>query len=519
MYVKNVLKPGHYVEVLPEGIPIVLQYNSSGHLEMAYYGFSGKTRVPSDVLTTLKQHESIPSIVPIKNGTTWVKGVLYTGRTLKQSIVFDENCYSQMIEDFINNPTSYNFFAALADSTALTLSNATAIRQWISISKFHCVPGFLINSAMTKELYYNMLKSIWTFKFPMVMAYVIFDGSNKPDIIYTGLGQIVVEDIQYDVDENGFISVLINSNSIPIHLTVSSALSSGLAQNDIICLDNSGDILHVSKTDASKPSLPSLYCCPVCGKKTQFTTQSSIFRCSNTTCPTTLYTKVSHFLYALHIPVMSREEFDTCINDGSLTITGDVLSSTMYRDLEFNISLYQLLDGLIPIDVVRNRHVIEQFVNHCSNNILTLRHYISNPSDISSDFDIQDTLGLNQLKSCLTIEFLNDVNAVLGSDNVHIVSTDRKFEGDPIFRGRVLYLTGEFNHGSKEEIINILTSYACTVTSVFSPDTVHGILVGDVKDNVDGIAIRSARKHNIPIMDECKFFEHYGINEDMKSKL
>ena len=140
MYVKNVLKPGHYVEVLPEGIPIVLQYNSSGHLEIAYYGFSGKTRVPSDVLTTLKQHESIPSIVPIKNGTTWVKGVLYTGRTLKQSIVFDENCYSQMIEDFINNPTSYNFFAALADSTALTLSNATAIRQWISISKFHCVP-------------------------------------------------------------------------------------------------------------------------------------------------------------------------------------------------------------------------------------------------------------------------------------------------------------------------------------------------------------------------------------------
>lgn len=522
MYVKNVLSPGQYVEVIPEGIPIVLQYGPSGNLELGYFGFSGKIKIPRDVFYEIKANTTVPNTVPIKHGTTWVKGVMYTGRALSRDITFDENCYKSIVDDYVCNPGSYNFFAVTVESTSLTLSNATAIRQWMSVSKFHSVPGFLVNSKMTKELYYNILKSIWAFKYPMVMAYAIFDGSDKPVIMYTGLSQKVIHDIQYDVDDNGFISVLASTSLGDLHLPVSSCLEFKLAKNDIVCLDNVGDILHVSRGENRGCALPSLYSCPVCGKKTQFTVKSSIFRCSNSTCPTTLYNKVYHLLYSLHVPMMTRDEFDKCINDGSLSILGDVFSSTMYQDVQFDITLYQLLDGLIPLDTVRNRHVIEQFVNHCSNNIMTLRHYVKNPSDISSDFDISDKVGLEQLKSCFTAEFFNDLNAALDAENVHVVLTDRKYEGDPIFRGKTLYITGEFNHGSIDDVKTILSSYACNV--IASPDTfdeslIDGVLVGDVKEGVNGIALRKAKKHHIPVMEESWFFAHYEIDNDLKSKL
>lgn len=520
MYLKNVLRSGQYVALVPEGIPIVLQYGPSGILECAYLGYDGKHKLDDSAYHEIYHHNSIQRKVPIKNGTTWVKGVLYTSRTLCIDLEFstDLEQYKEFVNDFKVNSANYNFFAITVNSTALTLKGSIAIRQWLEMSKLHTVPGFLVNSNMTEELFKNILRSIWNFKYPLVMAYCIFDGADEPAIMYTGLSQRVIQNIEYDVDENGYISVELSTKLSVLHSSVADALSFGVGQYDVVSLDNSYNIIHVSKTSKSARSLPSIYTCPVCGKQTQFTTQSTICQCSNTTCPTTMYNKVVHLLYALGVPVLSRDEFDECVNDLSFSILGDIFSSTMYEDAEFNITLYQLLDGLIPVESVRNRHVIEQFVNNCSNNILTLRHYIKNPYDISKDFNIEDDVNLKQLCKCFTPEFMNDLDAVLNSENVHIVSTDRKYKGDPIFRGKTLYLTGQFAHGSIEEVTSILNSYACTITNHFDT-SVDGVLVGDIKENVNGVAIKKAKKHHIPIMDESWFFTKYEIDEDIETKL
>ena len=100
------------------------------------------------------------------------------------------------------------------------------------------------------------------------------------------------------------------------------------------------------------------------------------------------------------------------------------------------------------------------------------------------------------------------------SDNFEIISTGLKFEGAPIFRNKIIMVTGDFAHGSKEDVANILRSYSATVTFHYD-DTVQCVLVGDSKSNIDGQAIRQARWDHVPVMDEADFFAQYEIDDDL----
>ena len=75
-------------------------------------------------------------------------------------------------------------------------------------------------------------------------------------------------------------------------------------------------------------------------------------------------------------------------------------------------------------------------------------------------------------------------------------------------------VTGDFAHGSKEDVANILRSYSATVTFHYD-DTVQCVLVGDSKSNIDGQAIRQARWDHVPVMDEADFFAQYEIDDDL----
>ena len=80
MNMRNFLKPGDFVIPMPIGIHMTLQYNISGNLEKVYTGFdSERIDRTSDMMNLVIQNKTAPPKIHITKGTTWVKGVLYTG--------------------------------------------------------------------------------------------------------------------------------------------------------------------------------------------------------------------------------------------------------------------------------------------------------------------------------------------------------------------------------------------------------------------------------------------------------
>ena len=79
-------------------------------------------------------------------------------------------------------------------------------------------------------------------------------------------------------------------------------------------------------------------------------------------------------------------------------------------------------------------------------------------------------------------------------------------------------ITGTFNHGSKEEVKSILESYSATVVFNMN-DNVQCVIIGDMLEDTNGVAVKHAKDNRIPIMTESKFFDQYDIDKDMAENL
>ncbi|MBQ3184550.1 MAG: hypothetical protein IJB54_01060, partial [Firmicutes bacterium] len=83
MFVRNLLRPSDFVTLVPVGMPTTLQYNDTGMLEKVYWGYTPETRedLSSRMLSAAKITDEVkpfPFKIPLKEGTTWIMGVLYS---------------------------------------------------------------------------------------------------------------------------------------------------------------------------------------------------------------------------------------------------------------------------------------------------------------------------------------------------------------------------------------------------------------------------------------------------------
>ena len=92
------------------------------------------------------------------------------------------------------------------------------------------------------------------------------------------------------------------------------------------------------------------------------------------------------------------------------------------------------------------------------------------------------------------------------------------FDGAPIFRNKTIFITGTFKHGSLADIKSILESYSATVVTDFD-SYIQCVLVGDIKEDIEGQAIIAARELHLPIFSESEFFARYEIDEDLEKFL
>ena len=109
-------------------------------------------------------------------------------------------------------------------------------------------------------------------------------------------------------------------------------------------------------------------------------------------------------------------------------------------------------------------------------------------------------------------------NTMLDLPFIKVEIMSARFDGEPIFRGMTLTLTGAFRHGNLDDMFAILKSFDATVVTELR-DTTTVVILGDLQEGVNGRLVKQARKKHIPVVTESQFFEKYNLDADLKENL
>lgn len=521
MFAKTVCKPGAFLSVVPVGLRATLQYSAKGLLEKIFigsYDVSERKNVTDLLLPIMKQSKIVPLGIPTKGGTTWVRGVFYIDKQFFNPGVLPDCVESTIMEDMQVTPTSYTFYAGNVESLATNFGAVMTIRNWLQMSKFNVLPGWIIPAQMDNDAFVKMVNTDkYPFKFPLISGYMIYEGIRfryHP----INLHQNTIQKVSRSLDENGYIKGVLSTDSDSITVQYTDVIRFNINAKTCITCTSSGKILHSAPTDSKKRDARSRnLTCSVCGKQFKAPVKGLV-RCDDPHCASRIYPEIAQFLKVMKLPELDYSVVESLVKNRQILCLSDILLLEQYADMEINTTLSQLLRAVVPYEVCSADNIITMFVNRCNNSMATIEYYLSNPARLVTD------LGLNSIFVKRMIDWFSDgynlttLSAIVESSQIHITESNKKFDGAPIFRDKTILVTGRFKHGDLDEIISILSSYSASVVTQFS-DKVQCVVVGDYKENIDGKAIQSARSFNVPIFDESNFFAEYGIDEDLASNL
>lgn len=516
MYVRNLLRAGEYVELVPLGLPITIVYNQ--HIDRIYVNFdeSNHIDVTDQFLTLFKKHNIAPLKIGIVTGTTWVKGVLYTNKRVYNEGDLPDSHVSQLIDLFIKSPNAFNFFAGHVSSLGTVLKGAFAIRQWLTRSNFKTLPGFIVPSNIDKNQFYRIVNQMnLTFQFPLYMYYIIYS-NDSVQIQSTGLKQYFVKSLNTDIDSHGNLVTEIETNTRCIRKSYSDIVFNQLNLTSYFITDIYGDIIFTSNNDTSK-RISSTVTCKYCGKP--FTVEKSeVTMCSNSHCPSHIYSKLSQVLDTYNLDSIPFDKFK-CLIDTNEIITFVDTIDLIRSNCKITSNLCTFLRAMVPVEVVPSKDLLEKFCNNCNHTWESIEYYIKNPQYILNDNLLPDSIQLRRFIDYLSdYQNVQDILIFYQSNLFEFDTLIRKFDGPPIFRGKTIYILGKFKHGDYLEITSILQSYGAKVIYTFD-DTVNLALVGDIKENINGGSLRNCKYLHIPIMSESDFFDTYDIDTDLNSNL
>lgn len=522
MFVKNFLKPGDYLMPVPTGLPMTLQYNEKGLIEKIYMGWQDSKK-PSDTsfYEAFRRSKVCPMHISLKGGTSWISGVLYTNE-----VMFDNGNLPECIEDsiknaFISDPDNFKFYAGNIDSLATVFRGANPIVNWLNMSKFNVLPGWIVPAGLTRVAFYKMINTerfTSKFTFGLVSNYIVYRGSSVI-YTYTGQTQFVVSKVSKFIDDYGYVKATVYARDPLVDrivLDYSDVVHFNIQTNSLVVMDSNHSVVYSCSTDNKKREPRSKKTsCDVCGRP-YIVPDSGLTECSDPNCKSKWLPRINQMLDKFKLPIMTRQRFDSCIN--SIVCIADVFSLDEYKDAKVSTTLSDVLEAIVPKTIVTNSKVFYTFANRCQNTLKTFLYYIHNPEMIVKDIGIKDIQESRFIEWLSESSNVSDIEALLDSPQVTIAVNNKIFDGPPIFRNKTIMITGSFKHGDMNQISAILRSYSAEVTCEFS-DNVDCVLVGDILENIDGPAVRKAQRGNIPVMHEAEFFNQYDIDSDLAENL
>ena len=434
MYIRNLIQPGQYVMPVPHGLLITARYNEKGILDQV-------TLSNQEVMSVAEFHALYSSkVIPVKinltGGAQWVFGVLYCGKVFPCDGSHDLEYQKAVLNYFVKNPKEFNFFAGYMKSNSVMIVGAQQNRRWLASNGFNVLNGWLAPAEVSKQSIENTIQFAGRFPYiyPLVSGYIIFDRSGC-QFNSTNLSFHSVEDAKKFADQYGHIKYEMHCpNNVLLISDYSDAVTYDIVPNTNVVCDNYGSIIY-SYNHTSKLHLSGTISCQYCGKQIVLPKTGECM-CSNTHCLSRMYPVIEHFLAHYDIPMISYEEYESRISHGDITCLTDIFYLDAYHDLKIRTSLTDLLIAMIPVNVIANTQVISSFTQHCNNNVNTFSYYAEHPEDILKDFHLSGRDISALIKWLQDDENLLMLNTLLDMKENIIISQDKKFDGDPIFRGK-----------------------------------------------------------------------------------
>lgn len=508
---RNLLNPGELVVPIPIGVIMTLQYNREGNLEKVFTGLKDdRIDVTKTKLVDFVNNRTVPTKIHILNGTTFVEGVLYTGDIQTKKSWEDQGTLNEILfAKYSKNPEMFNFFGMNIFSEAINIVGAASSTLYLKTCGFNTLNGFLLPVGDTDALVSTFVNGdLYPF---LKVAFGFFVFGREEKYVDGCLNQHIVHKVTKFTDINGYIKAEITFKESSLFVDYSDIVKYRISRNTTIIADSDGVIVFCFGGNGNPASTIS---CDCCGKLI-VVPESGLVQCTDAHCPSTLYPAITQFIHKLSLFQMEQDKFEEHLESRDIFCISDLFGLDEYKDVKIHTTIGKLLRALIPFKLIPNDEIIEIFVNRCLNSADTVKYYADNPDRIGTDLNIQHR-DLNRLVCWLSDGYnVTDLKTLLISSNIIYDDVDRSFDGPPIFRGKKIYLTGKFIHGSIIDVCMILQSYAATVTTAFSID-VDCVIVGGMNEDTDGSSIFIAEQQHIPIFEELEFFKQYDIDADIE---
>lgn len=521
---KTFCKSGSLVYIVPTGLLVTLRYDAHGKLDGIFKGFSAHgedlgEELPKEFLDTVTHNSLITSSIQLTGTTSHIWGVFYSDEFKTPVGQVPECEFDRIINDIISGNIKYKFYIGNLDSGATSISNPTSLNAWGRMSGFDILPTWLVPFDATDKALHDYVSSNihYPFKYPLISGYIVYEGAGKPYFYPLNLQTVTVTDTSKYVNHSGYIKYRISYKDNEFVMNYPDAAFYNIKKGSQLLLDSGVVIWSDTKSSNHSDRLPKRIVCKSCGKILDVP-DAGYMTCSDPYCTSLLYPRIEKFCNILGLDVLSKEKFDEYIDNSDLQIFPDVLLLPEYKDTPIKKNLWEIIYACIPIDVGVDKQWLIKLCNRCNNNYKTVKFYFDNPIQIYTELDMDVS---RRFANWLSIpRNIIELDTVVNSEQVELTVRDKimTFDGAPIFRNKTIYITGTFKHGSHEDIKAILESYDAVVVTDFD-NYIQCVLVGDIKEDIEGQAIVAARELHIPIFNESEFFAKYTIDEDLEKYL
>lgn len=524
MNVRNFLKPGSQVMLVPLGIQLTLQYDADGELDKIYSGWLNRDTVDyacsiavdrtDELVAAVRSCEYIANKINITGGTSWIWGVLYTDHLPEVDGTLPEAFTDDAFVQFQADSKSFMFFGITCASTAFTFRGYAQVSQWLRLNRFQVLSAKLApadNQAGWISAWLHTGE--WTFKPTLYMSTCTF--SLGASILQDNcICMQTVTSVSKHMDVNGYITFATDlKDGTTLYVQPDDYSKYGLRCGTSLILDENTQNIEWSNTVYGQTAHTWKYC-EACGAP--MLTGGHV-RCSNPYCYTVLYGDCCHFLSTLGLPQINYEGYMQNNLEYPVSSFSDILDFPEYRSSHVEVTLAKLLEALIPVRVVSSSSTIRQFVRQSNGVKTTVRYYLSHPDQIVSQFGAEYTQLAMYLESCSSTFLYDFDNLVESHPLVQVVDAVDACERAPIFRNVSIAVTGKFLHGDQQGVKKILESYGAKVFNSWA-DSLDCVIVGDCMEDNNGELLRKSRATNTPIYAESQFFSMYDIDSDLQSE-
>lgn len=519
LFTKTVCNAGSLAYIVPTGLLVTLHYDAHGMLYKVYQGYTEMEDLGDDFLKAIVRQGLVPNTIKLHGGTTNIWGVFYSNEFKAKEGNLPDCEFKRIADDIKSGSPKYRFYVGNVESGAMAIT-PSSMQSWTKMVGFETLPCWAVPTNATDAMLKTYLSgnAYLGFEYPLISGYIIFEGQNAGRYCPTDLKTATVRTKPTKlIDYSGYIKYGLEFADSSLVIDYPEAVKYNIQKGSQVVIDN-GRVIW-SNTQNAEPTtrLAKRITCSSCNKILDVP-ESGMMTCTDEFCISRLYPRIYRFCNILGIDILPEADFDAAIKSKELTILPDLLLLPKYKDIKIKKHLSEILLAIINGEVGMNKEWLIKFCNKCNNSYSTVKYYFEGPRRINTELDMPITPRF--AKWLAEPRNLIELDTIINSEQIEVADADRitKFNGAPVLRDKRVMITGTFMHGSITDIIAILQSYSATVVTQMDKK-VQCVVVGDIKENIDGLAIQAARELDIPMFDESSFFARYSIDEDLEKFL